>query len=66
MMINHEYSDFGEYDSATAGPPVMEEASARYDAVMPLPGEYDAVDARRANIGAFKRATKSPFASGRL
>jgi len=63
-MINHEYSDFGEYDAATAGPPVMEEA--RYDAVMPLPGEYDAVDARRANIGAFKRATKSAFASGRL
>ena len=55
-------------DAATAGPhagpPVMEEA--RYEAVMPLPGEYDAVDARRANIGAFKRATKSAFASGRL
>ena len=53
-MINHEYSDIGEYDGATALP------------VMPLPGEYDAVDARRTNIGAFKRATKSAFASGRL
>ena len=65
-MINHGYSDFAEntLDAASAGPPVMEEA--RYEAVMPLPGEYDAVDARRANIGAFKRATKSAFASGRL
>ena len=64
-MINHGYSDFAEnVRRRSAGPPVMEEA--RYEAVMPLPGEYDAVDARRANIGAFKRATKSAFASGRL